>query len=101
MGWAAEVSKENSNIIGLGFDEGSIVIRIGSDEPVVSLNHGKILWTKSMEVYTANLKAVDLEENKSGERVSISSKELGPTDIYPSYIKHSPNGHHFGVCNQN
>lgn len=34
------------------------------------------------------------------ERVSSSStKELGSTDIYPTYIKYSPNGHYFGICN--
>lgn len=48
----------------------------------------------------ANLKAIDLSENKSGEKVSITAKELGHVDIYPTYIRHSPNGHHFGVCNQ-
>jgi hypothetical protein len=47
-----------------------------------------------------NLTAIDLEESRSGERVNISAKELGHIDIYPSYIKHSPNGHHFGICNQ-
>lgn len=48
MGWAADTSRENSNIIGLGFDEGSVIVRIGSDDPVVSMNNGKVLWAKSM-----------------------------------------------------
>jgi coatomer subunit beta' len=43
---------------------------------------------------------VDLEENPSGEKVSIASKELGHTDIYPSYLRHSPNSHYFALCNQ-
>lgn len=100
MGWAAGTSKENTNIIGIGYDEGSVIVRIGSDDPVVSMNNGKVLWAKSMEILTSNLKAIDLIENKPGERVDISSKEIGHTDIYPSYIRHSPNGHHFGLCNQ-
>lgn len=53
-----------------------------------------------MEILNANLKAVDLNEHKSGARIPISGKQLGHTDIYPTYIKHSPNGHHFGLCNQ-
>ena len=74
MGWATDISKENPNIIGIGFDEGSVVIRIGSDEPVVSLSNGKVLWVKSMEVYTTNLKAIDLSENRSGDKVNLNSK---------------------------
>lgn len=50
----------------MGYDEGSVVFRIGSDEPVVSLSNGKAIWAKSMEIHSANLKAVDLESNKSG-----------------------------------
>ena len=74
MGWAVNTSRENSNIIAIGFDEGSVVVRIGSDDPVVSMNNGKVLWSKSMEILASNLKAIDLLENKSGSRVDISSK---------------------------
>lgn len=35
--WSIDCVKDNSNIIGIGFDEGTVVIKIGSDEPVVSL----------------------------------------------------------------
>ena len=35
--WALDVVKNNSNIIGIGYDEGTVVIKIGSDEPVVSM----------------------------------------------------------------
>lgn len=31
MGWAVDVSKENSNIVACGFDEGSVIVRIGAD----------------------------------------------------------------------
>lgn len=60
MGWTIDSSRENNNIIGIGYDEGSVIVRIGSDEPVVSLSNGKILWAKSMEILAANLKAIDL-----------------------------------------
>lgn len=60
MGWAVDTSRENNNIIGIGFDEGSVIVRIGADEPVVSLANGKVLWAKSMEILSANLKAIDL-----------------------------------------
>ena len=59
MGWAAAISPDDKNIIAFGFDEGSVVVKIGSDDPVVSISNGKLIFTKSMEVHSANLKAVD------------------------------------------
>lgn len=35
--WGIDVMKTNSNLIGIAYDEGTVVIKIGSDEPVVSL----------------------------------------------------------------
>lgn len=59
MGWAVAVSTEDRNVIAFGYDEGSVIVKIGSDDPVVSISSGKLIFTKSMEVYAANLKAVD------------------------------------------
>lgn len=53
-----------------------------------------------MEIFSANLKAVDLQANKPGESVDVNGKEMGHVEIYPSYIKHNKNGHYFGICNQ-
>jgi hypothetical protein len=44
-GWSLDVAKENSNIIAIGYifcwqksyDEGTVVIKLGSDEPVISM----------------------------------------------------------------
>ena len=47
-------------MISFGFDEGTVSVKIGSDEPVVSMSQGKLLWTKAMEVISANLKAVNI-----------------------------------------
>lgn len=35
--WSIDIGKENSNIVAIGYDEGTVVIKIGSDEPVVSM----------------------------------------------------------------
>ena len=58
MGWAVSVGRENSNILALGYDEGYVLLKMGNDDPVVSLCNGKLLWTKSMDIHSANLKAV-------------------------------------------
>ena len=66
MAWSTCVSAEDKNVIAFGYDEGSVLIKIGSDDPVVSLSNGKIIWTKSMDVYSANLKAVDYTNTVDG-----------------------------------
>jgi len=41
----------------MGFDEGVVVIRLGKEEPAVSMdNTGKIIWAKFSEIETAILK---------------------------------------------
>lgn len=67
------------------------------------MHNGKILFTKNMEVFNTNLKAISYNDQEglsyNVERVTSSPKELGSTDLYPTYINYSPNGHHFGICN--
>lgn len=35
--WAIDAGKDFSNVIALGYDDGTVVIKIGSDEPVCSM----------------------------------------------------------------
>ena len=35
--WSMDTCKEQSNIIAIGYDDGTVVIKIGSDEPIVSM----------------------------------------------------------------
>jgi coatomer subunit beta' len=45
--------------VALGYDEGTIMIKIGREEPVASMdNGGKIIWAKHNEIQTVNIKAV-------------------------------------------
>lgn len=100
--WALDVGKESSNIVAIGYDEGTVVIKIGSDEPVVSMNNGKLVWAKNLEIFSANLKALNVKDEdaiKDGEKVSLQTKDLGTCDIYPTSVKHSPNGHVFALYN--
>jgi coatomer subunit beta' len=47
-----------------GFDEGTVVVKIGSDEPIVSMNSGKVVYAKNMEFFAHNLKAINTAELK-------------------------------------
>ncbi len=47
-----------SNDVGLGYDEGTIVIKLGREEPAVSMdNTGKIVWARHNEIQTTNVKS--------------------------------------------
>lgn len=46
-----------------GYDEGTIMVKIGREEPIASMdNGGKIIWAKHNEVQTVNIKSVGTTE---------------------------------------
>ncbi|KAI8804057.1 coatomer protein complex, subunit beta 2 [Cladochytrium replicatum] len=89
----------SSNDIAIGYDEGAIVLKLGREEPSVSMdNGGKIIWARHNEIQTANVKATVDDNIKDGERLSLSMKELGSCEVYPQTLQHSPNGRFVVVC---
>lgn len=48
---------QGSNSIAIGYDEGTVMIKIGREEPVASMDSsGKIIWARHNEVQTVNIK---------------------------------------------
>lgn len=91
--------QKNGNSVALGYDEGSVVIRLGREEPVVSMDtSGKIIWAKNSEIQTANTKTGVDDHIKDGDRLALPIKDLGSCEIYPQTLKHSPNGRFVSVC---
>lgn len=92
-------SQTGSNSVALGYDEGSIIIKLGREEPAMSMDSsGKVMWAKHSEVQQANLKALGDTEVRDGERLLLGVKEMGSCEIYPQTIQHSPNGRFVVVC---
>ncbi|NWH90026.1 COPB2 protein, partial [Aegithalos caudatus] len=92
-------SLRGSNNVALGYDEGSIIIKLGREEPAMSMDaNGKIIWAKHSEVQQANLKAMGDAEIKDGERLPLAVKDMGSCEIYPQTIQHNPNGRFVVVC---
>ncbi|GAA6234906.1 coatomer subunit beta' [Lates japonicus] len=88
-----------SNNVALGYDEGSIIIKVGREEPAMSMDtNGKIIWAKHSEIQQANLKAMGDAEIKDGERLPLAVKDMGSCEIYPQTIQHNPNGRFVVVC---
>jgi len=91
-----------SNTVAIGYDEGSVTIKLGREEPAVSMDSsGKILWAKHSEMQQANLKAIDqatLDAAQDGERLSLGVKDMGASEIYPQTLQHSSNGRFVVAC---
>ncbi|XP_040902723.1 coatomer subunit beta'-like isoform X2 [Toxotes jaculatrix] len=88
-----------SNSVALGYDEGSIIIKLGREEPAMSMDSGgKVMWARHSEVQQANLKAMGEAEIRDGERLALGVKDMGSCEIYPQTIQHSPNGRFVVVC---
>jgi hypothetical protein len=39
-----------SNYVAFGFDEGTIVVKLGNDIPLASYVNGKVVWIKKREI---------------------------------------------------
>lgn len=90
-----------SNNVAIGYDEGSIMVKVGREEPAVSMdvNGGKIIWARHCELQQANLKALpEGAEIRDGERLPVATKDMGACEIYPQTIQHNPNGRFVVVC---
>ena len=82
-----------SNNVALGYDEGAILIKVGREEPAMSMDAGgKIIWARHSELQQASLKAIDKEEIKDGERLPLQVKDMGSCEVFPQTVQHNPNG---------
>ena len=98
--WSVACLK-GSNDVAIGYDEGSILIKLGREEPAMSMDSsGKIIYAKHCEIQQANLKAIsgDASEIKDGERLPLGIKDMGSCEVYPQTIAHNPNGRFVVVC---
>nr|KAJ0207090.1 hypothetical protein LSAT_V11C500250040 [Lactuca sativa] len=97
--WAVGYMKGSRRIV-ISYDEGTIMVKIGREEPVASMdNSGKIIWAKHNEIQTINIKSVGADHEVSDEeRLPLVVKELGTCDLYPESLKHNPNRRYVVVC---
>eukprot|EP00928_Gymnodinium_smaydae_P061718 TRINITY_DN45741_c0_g1_i1.p1 TRINITY_DN45741_c0_g1~~TRINITY_DN45741_c0_g1_i1.p1 ORF type:complete len:946 (-),score=237.93 TRINITY_DN45741_c0_g1_i1:335-3172(-) len=95
--WSIAVLK-GTTAAAIGYDEGTVVIKLGNEEPVVSMHSGKIIWAKGSEIQTANLKLADDSVGGDGEKLQLSVKDMGAAEIFPQSVAHHPNGRLFAIC---
>eukprot|EP00981_Chlorochromonas_danica_P000867 scaffold211_cov168-Ochromonas_danica.AAC.8 len=98
--WCIAVTNA-SNKVAIGYDEGTIVIKLGNERPVASLdtNSGKLVWARNHDIQTISLRGLNREnELVDGERVSVSTRDLGACEVYPQSLAHNCNGSFIVVC---
>ncbi|KAJ8452033.1 hypothetical protein Cgig2_016614 [Carnegiea gigantea] len=97
--WAIGYMKGSRRVV-IGYDEGTIMVKIGRETPVASMdNSSKIIWARHNEIQTVDIRRVGAGyEVTDGERLPLAVKELGTCDLYPQYLRHNPNGRFVVVC---
>eukprot|EP01083_Nonionella_stella_P056987 149794_1 len=95
-------SQQGSNKLCVGYDEGTVVLQLGQEEPVVSMDSvGNIVWVDNHAIIFSNVRsmgAVSSKDLQDGEALSLASKDLGNCEIYPQTLHHSPNGRVLCIC---
>ncbi|KAL7671081.1 hypothetical protein ACOME3_005994 [Neoechinorhynchus agilis] len=97
--WSA-CALPHTNVVAFGFDEGSLVVKLGREDPAVSMdkNSGKVVMAIHADIQQFNLRGVSPTED--GERLELSGnrKDMGTCEFYPHTIAYSPNGRFFAAC---
>ncbi|TIA88151.1 hypothetical protein E3P99_02775, partial [Wallemia hederae] len=96
--WSVAYSK-SINDVAVGFDEGSVVFKLGREEPTFSMdNSGKVIYSRNNEIFSTNLQQIEDADLADGQRIPSQARELGNTEVFPTSIEHSPNGRFVTVC---
>ncbi|KAJ6787010.1 hypothetical protein PWT90_08401 [Aphanocladium album] len=90
-------SQKGQQCIAAGYDDGVVVVKLGREEPAVSMDpSGKLIWAKHNEVVSSIIKGDP--EIKDSDPISLPTKDLGTCEVYPQTLIHSPNGRFVAVC---
>lgn len=96
--WCVSVLAK-SNLVAVGCDSGYVVVKLGNEEPLFSMdNNGKLIFAKNSEVFQSVIKPTSTDGIKDGESLPIQQRDLGTVEIYPQTLAHSPNGRYAAVC---
>ncbi|KAG1811654.1 coatomer WD associated region-domain-containing protein [Suillus variegatus] len=88
--WCVSLRRD-ANEVAVGFDEGVVVIKVCF--PTYSMDpSGKLIYTKNQIVLSGNLATLSDTATADGNRIPLSIKEIGTTEIFATALLHSPNG---------
>ncbi len=89
--------------LAIGYDEGFIMVQLGHETPVASMDKtGKLVVAINNVISTAAVKlSGDGAAIEDGSRVPLSLKELGSVEQYPQTVAHNANGRFVATCGDN
>ena len=95
--WTLAVAKGSSKIAA-GYDEGTIVVKLGHEVPVISMDkNGKVVMAINNDIVSTTVRGTG-KTATDGEVLSLSTKDLGACEVYPQSLHHNSNGRFVGVC---
>ncbi|EFW99561.1 copi vesicle coat subunit [Grosmannia clavigera kw1407] len=93
--WCVTYQKGKQGV-GVGFDDGIVVIKMGREEPAISMDaSGKVIAAKNNDVVSAIIKPDPTV--KGNEPINLQTKDFGQCEVYPQTLQHSPNGRFVAV----
>jgi len=96
--WCVQAMK-GSNSVAIGYDEGTILIKMGKDEPAVTMDaKGKIIWSRNSELCHTSLQGLDFSTVRDGERIVLPVKDGSAAEIFPQTLQHNANGRFVVAC---
>lgn len=96
--WSIAAAQE-SNGLAIGYDEGTVLIKLGHDAPVASLDThtGKLVSACNNDIQSVSLKGV-AADHTDGEKLNLVMKDMGSCEIFPQIIQHNCNGRFLVIC---
>ncbi|VTZ67291.1 coatomer subunit beta, putative [Plasmodium chabaudi chabaudi] len=86
-------AKKTKNDLCIGYDEGLVVIQMGSDKPIYTMFKNKIIYIKNADIFIINLQNINNDDNyNDGDIYKVNKKELGNCDFYPTNASFHPSG---------
>ncbi len=88
--------------LAIGYDEGAIMVKLGHEMPVASMDKsGKLVIAVNNVISTAAVRLSSEGAIEDGSRLPLSLKELGNVELYPQSVMHNSNGRFVAVCGDN
>lgn len=88
-GWSLT---STNGLLGAGFDEGAVVLRLGAEYPPAASAKGNLFLVSAGKAQTSNLKALAIKKATNFEKIEYDLKEVGRPEIFPSKVSFAENG---------
>eukprot|EP01062_Namystynia_karyoxenos_P057149 TRINITY_DN4809_c0_g1_i2.p1 TRINITY_DN4809_c0_g1~~TRINITY_DN4809_c0_g1_i2.p1 ORF type:complete len:962 (+),score=384.99 TRINITY_DN4809_c0_g1_i2:162-3047(+) len=95
--WCLSVAP-GSNKLAIGCDKGTVVLRVGKDEPVFSMDtNGKVMFAVNHDIVQVTVKGNVDADAADGDKLHLPSKEMGSCETVPKRMVHNVTGQYVAV----